>query len=48
MATKQRDGTVLETRKVKTKPPPLYKVILRNDDYTPMEFVVIVLQSFFP
>jgi ATP-dependent Clp protease adaptor protein ClpS len=47
MATKQRDGTILETRKVKTKPPPLYKVILCNDDYTPMEFVVIVLQKFF-
>jgi ATP-dependent Clp protease adaptor protein ClpS len=31
----------------KTKRPPLYKVLLMNDDYTPMEFVVLVLQRFF-
>lgn len=42
-----RDGTVLEPKKTRLKPPPLFKVILLNDDYTPMEFVVIVLQSFF-
>jgi ATP-dependent Clp protease adaptor protein ClpS len=47
MATKHREGTVLETRKAKVKPPPMYKVVLRNDDFTPMEFVVIVLQKFF-
>lgn len=47
MATRQRDGTVLETKKSKLKPPPLFKVILLNDDYTPMEFVVLVLQTFF-
>ena len=29
------------------KPPPLFKVLLLNDDYTPMEFVVSVLQRFF-
>jgi len=39
-------GVVLETR-TKTKRPPLYKVLLLNDDYTPMEFVVIVLERFF-
>ena len=39
-------GVVLET-KPKTKRPPLYKVLLLNDDYTPMEFVVIVLKRFF-
>ena len=33
--------------KPKTKRPPLYKVLLLNDDYTPMEFVVHVLQRFF-
>jgi ATP-dependent Clp protease adaptor protein ClpS len=47
MATRSRDGTVLETKKSKVKTPPLFKVILLNDDYTPMEFVVIVLQTFF-
>jgi len=47
MANRSRDGAVLETKKSKLKPPPLYKVILLNDDYTPMEFVVVVLQTFF-
>ena len=42
-----REGTLLEVKKAKLKPPPLFKVILLNDDYTPMEFVVIVLQRFF-
>ena len=31
----------------KTKPPPMYKVVMFNDDYTPMEFVVFVLREFF-
>ena len=39
-------GVALETR-TKTKRPPLYKVLLLNDDYTPMEFVIYVLQTFF-
>ena len=39
--------TQLETRKAKLKPPPMFKVMLLNDDYTPMEFVVVVLQKFF-
>ena len=47
MANRTREGTVLETKKAKVKPPPLFKVMLLNDDYTPMEFVVIVLQTFF-
>jgi len=42
-----REGALLEAKKAKLKPPPLFKVILLNDDYTPMEFVVIVLQRFF-
>ena len=37
---------VVETRP-KTKRPPLYKVMLLNDDFTPMEFVVLVLERFF-
>lgn len=39
-------GVVLE-EKPKTQRPPLYKVLLLNDDYTPMEFVVHVLERFF-
>ncbi|WP_085792454.1 ATP-dependent Clp protease adapter ClpS [Roseivivax jejudonensis] len=39
-------GVVVDT-KPKTKRPPLYKVLLLNDDYTPMEFVVHVLERFF-
>lgn len=42
-----RDGTILEARKAEVKPPPMFKVMLLNDDYTPMEFVVLVLQKFF-
>jgi ATP-dependent Clp protease adaptor protein ClpS len=39
-------GVVTQTRP-KTKKPSLYKVLMLNDDYTPMEFVVHVLQRFF-
>jgi ATP-dependent Clp protease adaptor protein ClpS len=41
-----RTGLVTKTRP-KTKKPSLYKVLLLNDDYTPMEFVVHVLEKFF-
>ncbi len=41
-----RTGLVTKTRP-KTKKPSLYKVLLLNDDYTPMEFVVYVLERFF-
>jgi ATP-dependent Clp protease adaptor protein ClpS len=41
------DDTVLEAQKSKLKPPPMFKVMLLNDDFTPMEFVVLVLQKFF-
>jgi len=40
-------GLAVETAKPKLKQPPLFKVVLLNDDYTPMEFVVEVLESFF-
>ena len=39
-------GLITKTR-TKTKKPSLYKVLLLNDDYTPMEFVVFVLERFF-
>jgi len=39
-------GVVVKTR-AKTKKPSLYKVLMLNDDYTPMEFVVHVLERFF-
>ena len=38
---------VLTARKVETKRPSLYRVLILNDDYTPMEFVVHVLERFF-
>lgn len=42
------NGTVVVARtQPKTKKPSLYRVLLLNDDYTPMEFVVHVLQRFF-
>ncbi len=43
----QGDGLALEEAKPKLKKPPLYKVVLLNDDYTPMDFVVSVLELFF-
>lgn len=42
------DGSVVVERKVaRTKPPSMYKVVLLNDDFTPMEFVVVILQEYF-
>ena len=40
-------GLLVEEAQPKVKQPPLYKVVLLNDDYTPMEFVVDVLERFF-
>ena len=40
-------GLAVEEAKPRLKRPPLYRVVLLNDDYTPMEFVVQVLQSIF-
>ncbi len=41
------DTSVITKTKPKTQRPPMYKVLLLNDDYTPMEFVVHVLERFF-
>ena len=41
------DDTVVEKAKPKLKRPKLYRVVLLNDDYTPMEFVVHILKVFF-
>ncbi|HUW97475.1 MAG TPA: ATP-dependent Clp protease adapter ClpS [Acidiferrobacter sp.] len=41
------DDLDVQEAKPKLAPPPLYKVIILNDDYTPMEFVVLVLERFF-
>ncbi|NRF69741.1 ATP-dependent Clp protease adapter ClpS [Aquincola sp. S2] len=40
-------AVVAERKTARTKPPQMYKVVLLNDDYTPMEFVVMVLQQYF-
>ena len=47
MTTRDHGDVVLEAEKSKLKPPPMFKVILLNDDFTPMDFVVAVLQTFF-
>ena len=47
MSNQEQHGSVLEAERTRVKPPPLYKVVLLNDDYTPMDFVVIVLQTVF-
>ncbi|PTQ82270.1 ATP-dependent Clp protease adaptor protein ClpS [Nitrosospira multiformis] len=47
MAAGNNGEVVLEAKKSKLKPPPMFKVILLNDDFTPMDFVVTVLQTFF-
>ncbi|MBY0573666.1 MAG: ATP-dependent Clp protease adapter ClpS [Undibacterium sp.] len=47
MGTKHENSTVLEKQAQKLKPPSMYQVVLLNDDYTPMEFVVAVIQEYF-
>ena len=47
MAIKHQDSSVLAPERAKAKPPRMYKVILLNDDYTTMDFVIEVLQRFF-
>jgi ATP-dependent Clp protease adaptor protein ClpS len=43
----KQDGTVLERQEQKLKPPSMFKVMLLNDDFTPMEFVIMVIQQYF-
>lgn len=40
-------GLAVQEAKPELKKPPFYKVLLMNDDYTPMEFVVQILETFF-
>ena len=47
MATKQEERGLLEAERTDTQPPKMYKVLLLNDDFTPMDFVIVVLQRFF-
>ena len=47
MVTRQGNETLLEREETVLKPPPMYKVILLNDDFTPMDFVVFILQEYF-
>lgn len=46
-ATGSDDSVVLERRTQRVQPPQMYQVVLLNDDFTPMEFVVQVIQEYF-
>ncbi|MEZ9231164.1 ATP-dependent Clp protease adapter ClpS [Vibrio amylolyticus] len=41
------DSDLLEKEKTKIQPPAMYNVLLNNDDYTPMDFVIEILERFF-
>ena len=45
--THRDDGLAVQESRPKLKKPPMYQVVLLNDDFTPMEFVVHVLERFF-
>ena len=44
---REHEGLVVSDQKPKVEEPPLYKVLLHNDDYTSMEFVVLLLEKVF-
>ena len=45
--TDRDDGLAVQESRPKLAKPPMYKVLIMNDDYTPMDFVVEILESFF-
>jgi ATP-dependent Clp protease adaptor protein ClpS len=47
MSERFDEGTVTEKKTSRVKPPPMFQVVLLNDDFTPMEFVVDVLERIF-
>ncbi|MCE1181978.1 MAG: ATP-dependent Clp protease adapter ClpS [Rhodocyclales bacterium] len=47
MATKTKESGQASAQNTELQPPKMYKVVLLNDDYTPMDFVIAVLQRFF-
>lgn len=47
MGIQHENSTVLEKQALELKPPSMYQVVLLNDDYTPMEFVVAIIQEYF-
>jgi ATP-dependent Clp protease adaptor protein ClpS len=47
MSPRHQTAPILEKQRAKVKPPALFNVVLLNDDYTPMEFVILILQEFF-
>ena len=47
MVTQQENEVLPEKEAAVLKPPPMYKVVLLNDDFTPMEFVISILREYF-
>jgi ATP-dependent Clp protease adaptor protein ClpS len=47
MSSRHQEESVIDTQRQAAPPPALYRVLLLNDDYTPMEFVIRVLEAFF-
>ncbi len=47
MTKRSQESLLLEAEQTRVGPPPMYQVLLLNDDFTPMEFVVLVLEKFF-